>query len=357
LPEPGGCFKVFVLQKLCQQKSLISGICCNRSDRKVTNHNHKQHQALQLTVRTITMAMTTTATTKMTTFLRMPRSPLIFGMLKSINAEESTANDEAITRAIAENDEHSQARTNNNVLNCPGKHGLQQFVALNSQRVSCNGCQKNVWPGGSVRSCVECNCDYCESCFVRGNPSSATATLQTSSHEDRICDRRISPHLMPNFATPSQQPNHFGIASSTHMCIIPCTIRDITVEMLVDTGAQSLIISAPLVMQLGLSNRLNTRYQGVAAGVGRAIILGRIQNVVCAFGNGHVEFLMDFMMLDITELLVIIGLDQLHKYKCLVDVGSGRLISGGTGGITVEMLPPNASQFDVNFFNHRYILM
>ncbi len=128
-------------------------------------------------------------------------------------------------------------------------------------------------------------------------------------------------------------------------------------EMLVDTGAQSSIISAPLVTQLGLSNRLNTRYQGVAAGVGRAKISGRIQNVVCAFGDGHVEFLMDFMVLDITELLVIIGLDQLRKYKCLVDVGSGRLIFGGTGGVAVEMLPPNASLFDVNSFNHGCILM
>jgi len=264
-------------------------------------------------------------------------------------AEESTANDAAIARAIAENDEHSQARTNNNVLNCPGKHGLQRFVSSSSQRVSCNVCRKNVRPGGSVWSCVECNCDYCESCFVRGDPSSATATSRTSS--------RTSPHPMSNLAPPSKQPNPFRSASSTHMCLIPCTIGDITVEMLVDTGAQSSIISAPLVTQLGLSNRLDRSYQGVAAGVGRAKISGRIRNVVCAFGDGHVEFLMDFMVLDISELLVIIGLDQMRKYNCLVDVGSGHLIFGGTGGVAVEMLPPNASRFDVNSLNHGCALM
>ena len=272
-------------------------------------------------------------------------------------AEESTANDEAIARAIAESEEHSHAPTNNNVLNCPGKHGLQRFVASNSQRVSCNGCRKNVRPGGSVRSCVECNCDYCESCFVRGNPSSATANSRTSSHEDEMRHSRTSPHLMPNFAPPSQQPNPFGSASSTHMCLIPCTIGNITVEMLVDTGAQSSIISTPLVMQLGLSNRLDRRYQGVAAGVGRAKISGRIRNVVCAFGDGNVEFLMDFMVLDIEELFVIIGLDQLRKYKCLIDVGSGHLIFGGMGGVAVEMLPPNASRINVNSFNQGCALM
>ena len=116
------------------------------------------------------------------------------------------------------------------------------------------------------------------------------------------------------------------------MCLIPCKIGNITVEVPVDTGAQSSIISAPLVSQLGLSNRLDRHYQGVAVEVGCAKISGRIRNVVCAFGNGHVEFLMDFFVLDIAELLVIIGLDQLRKYKCLIDVGSGQLIFGGTGG-------------------------
>lgn len=72
------------------------------------------------------------------------------------------------------------------------------------------------------------------------------------------------------------------------MCLISCTIGDITVEMLVDTGAQSSVISAPLVRQLGLSDRLDRRYQGIAAGVGRASISGRIRNVVCSFGKGNV---------------------------------------------------------------------
>jgi hypothetical protein len=277
-------------------------------------------------------------------------------MDKSIDAEESTANDEAIARAIAESDEQLQAHTNNNVLNCTGKHGLQRFVASNSQRVTCNSCQKNVRAGGSVWSCVECNCDYCESCFSRGSQSSATATSRTSSYEDGIRDRRASPTPMPNFAPPSQHHNPFA-TPSPHMCLIPCTIGDITVEMLVDTGAQRSVISAPLVTQLDLSKRLDTRFQGVAAGVGRAKISGRIRNVVCAFGDGHVEFLMDFVVLDIAELLVIIGLDQLRKYKCLVDVGNGKLIFGGTGGVEVAMLPPNESRLDVNSFNHRCVLM
>ena len=274
-------------------------------------------------------------------------------MDESIETEDSTANDEAIARAIAESDEHLQAHTNNNVIDCPGKHGLQHFVASNSQRVSCNGCQNIVRAGGSVWSCVECNCDYCECCFSRGSRSFATAT---SRNEDGTRDRRASLTPMPNFAPPSQHHDPFA-TPSPHMCLIPCMIGDITVEMLVDTGAQSSVISAPLVTQLDLSKRLERRYQGIAAGVGRAKISGRIRNVVCAFGDGHVEFLMDFMVLDIAEHLVLIGLDQLRKYKCLVDVGNGKLIFGGTGGVEVAMLPPSESRLDVNSFNQGCVLM
>ena len=66
-----------------------------------------------------------------------------------------------------------------------------------------------------------------------------------------------------------------------------------------------------------------------AAGVGRARIVGNIRNVVCTFGIGHVEFLMDFIVLDVNDPLVIMGLDQMRKYNCLIDIGREKLIFGG----------------------------
>ena len=47
------------------------------------------------------------------------------------------------------------------------------------------------------------------------------------------------------------------------------------VEMMVDSGAQHSVISAPLARRLGLMNRLDRSEQGVAAGVGRAGIIGK----------------------------------------------------------------------------------
>ena len=272
------------------------------------------------------------------------------------------SNDEAIARAIAaEGDLNSNIENppptappdnTSDPANCPGQHGLELFQASNSQRVSCNGCKKQIREGERVWSCVLCNFDCCESCYRRGSSAFAAPTQQSSSADTvrGTSIRRTSSSSAPNVLPPSQLPfsPFASIATpSSHMCLITCAIGSVTVEMLVDTGAQSSVLSMPLVNQLGLSNRLDRRYQGVAAGVGRARISGALRNVVCTFGVGHVEFLMDFIVLDVRDPLVILGLDQLRKYKCLIDLEREKLVFGGAGGVEVEMLPAHQTHFDM----------
>jgi len=124
----------------------------------------------------------------------------------------------------------------------------------------------------------------------------------------------------------------------TNMCVVPCVIgRGVCVEMMVDTGAQSSVMSVPLARQLNLMERLNRRYQGVAAGVGQAKILGKIENVGVELG--HVEFPMDFIVLEAPDNLLLLGLDLMRRYKCIVDLERDVLIFGGKGGVEVTMLP------------------
>ena len=52
------------------------------------------------------------------------------------------------------------------------------------------------------------------------------------------------------------------------MVLVECRFGDAAaVEMMVDSGAQHSVISAPLARRLGLMNRLDRSEQGVAAGV------------------------------------------------------------------------------------------
>ncbi|KAL3791083.1 hypothetical protein HJC23_012068 [Cyclotella cryptica] len=273
---------------------------------------------------------------------------------------DQTDNDEAIARAIAESEYHSFTAVSSTTppqsnvpADCPRHHGLQLYQASAARRVRCNGCNKLLGEGDSVWSCVQCNFDSCESCYHRGSRAfRSTAVVQGTTLPN---NHRHTASSNSAYSQPSSHFNHPPVAS--HMCLIPCTIQNITVEMLVDTGAQSSVLSMPLVKQLGLFNCLDRRTVGVAAGVGRARICGRISNIVCAFGAGHVEFLMDFIVLDVSDPLVIIGLDQLRKYKCLVDMEREMLIFGGAGGVEVQMLPAEQQHFDVQMWNNGCTLM
>lgn len=88
--------------------------------------------------------------------------------------------------------------------------------------------------------------------------------------------------------------------------------------------------------RLGLQWRVNSMYQGVAAGVGQARMSGRVENVPIKIGE--VEFPMHFMVLEVQEDLLMLGLDQMRKYKCHIDLEKNCIIFGGIGGIEVGFL-------------------
>lgn len=124
-----------------------------------------------------------------------------------------------------------------------------------------------------------------------------------------------------------------------HMCEVACILGDgVCVEMMVDSGAQSSVITLALARQLDLESKIDKSHSGMAAGVGRARIVGKITNVICTLGN--VEFHMDFMVLDAPDKLLLLGLDLMRKYKCIIDLQKEVLIFGGNGGVEVPMLPP-----------------
>jgi len=137
---------------------------------------------------------------------------------------------------------------------------------------------------------------------------------------------------LPAFARPVEEDEG--------MLYVACEIGGITLEMMIDTGAQTSVISAPLMQQLRLTGHLDSSQQGIATGVGQARILGKLRGVPVKMG--HVEFKLDFSVIEMNENLFMLGLDQMRKCKCIVDLENRNLVFGGTGGIEVPFLrdPP-----------------
>ena len=110
-----------------------------------------------------------------------------------------------------------------------------------------------------------------------------------------------------------------SMQSNSSLLYVPCEINGRMVEMMVDSGSQTSVISSSMMQKLKLQNRLNTRYQ-VAAGVGAARILGRIDNCAVMVGAG-IEFNLFFLVIDVSHDMMILGVDQVRYREFLTREG------------------------------------
>lgn len=91
-----------------------------------------------------------------------------------------------------------------------------------------------------------------------------------------------------------------------------------------------------MVALLELDERINPTYNGNAQGVGSSPILGIVENVSCEIET--VEFRSFFLVLEGSMPYCILGLDQMRRFNCIVDVGGSCLLFGGREGLSVPFL-------------------
>jgi predicted aspartyl protease len=151
---------------------------------------------------------------------------------------------------------------------------------------------------------------------------------------------------------PSSSSNDLETPSAELMLFVPCEIDGNFVQLFVDCGASISAISQCMVQQLGLQNKVNRAVAGTAVGTGSASIVGMLENVACTIG--HVEFMMRFIVLDTPRPTLLLGLDQLRRFKCVINLDDNTLTFGGKDGVSVEFLSPElAAQAAAESFTPR----
>lgn len=142
------------------------------------------------------------------------------------------------------------------------------------------------------------------------------------------------------WANESAQGDGFcrGALNADHMLFVACTMDQNEVAMLIDTGASTSAMSFQMVQLLGLESKMNSSIHGKAKGVGSSSILGIVEHVNCMIGE-NVGFRSFFMVLEGSMPYCILGLDQMRRFNCVVDVGENALIFGGVNGVRVPFLP------------------
>uniref|UniRef100_A0A7S1GPG5 Aspartic peptidase DDI1-type domain-containing protein n=2 Tax=Cyclophora tenuis TaxID=216820 RepID=A0A7S1GPG5_CYCTE len=111
------------------------------------------------------------------------------------------------------------------------------------------------------------------------------------------------------------------------MLYIEAKVNGTSIQAFVDSGAQSTIMSLKCAEACGIDHLIDTRFAGMAVGVGTGKILGRIHIVQLSIGGSH------FFPCTVTvmekmgqqEMDFLLGLDMLKRHTCQIDLEHGVL--------------------------------
>jgi len=127
--------------------------------------------------------------------------------------------------------------------------------------------------------------------------------------------------VLKNHMTAQEQfPEFFG---SITMIYVDVKVNDVAVQAFVDSGAQATIISQECAKRCNLMHLLDTRFAGMAQGVGTSRILGRVHLADLMIGGQKLPC--SFTVLEDNKVDLLFGLDNLKRHQCSIDLVTSNL--------------------------------
>ncbi|XP_055913063.1 protein DDI1 homolog 2 [Eupeodes corollae] len=130
-------------------------------------------------------------------------------------------------------------------------------------------------------------------------------------------------------------PEIFGTVT---MLYINCKVNGVPVKAFIDSGAQTTIMSASCAEKCHINRLIDTRWNGIAKGVGTQRIIGRIHMVQMQIENDHLTS--SFSVLEQQPMDMLLGLDMLKRHQMNIDL-QRNVLRIGTTGTETHFLPEN----------------
>lgn len=141
--------------------------------------------------------------------------------------------------------------------------------------------------------------------------------------EDRIQQKNIDESYT---SAMENSPEMFG---TVIMLYIDCKVNGVAVKAFVDSGAQMTIMSQACAERCHTMRLLDTRFSGIAKGVGTQKILGRVHTGQIQIENAFIP--QSFSVMENQPMDLLIGLDMLKRHQCVLDLAKNELLIGTTG--------------------------